>query len=56
MLKSQIKLNSLRIEKGYRAWKGDLSSDYSILEAGLERFVRFDKDSDFIGKSALLKE
>ena len=49
-------LNSLRIEKGYRAWKGDLSSDYSILEAGLERFVRFDKDSDFIGKSALLKE
>ncbi|MDP1188991.1 hypothetical protein, partial [Klebsiella pneumoniae] len=21
-------LNSLRIEKGYRAWKGDLSTDY----------------------------
>ena len=49
-------LNSLRIEKGYRAWKGDLSSDYSILEGGLERFVKFDKDIDFIGKPALLKE
>ncbi len=49
-------LNSLRIEKGYRSWKGDLSSDYSILEAGLERFVKFDKNNDFIGKTALLKE
>lgn len=49
-------LNSLRIEKGYRAWKGDLSSDYSILEAGLERFVKFDKKIDFIGKPALLRE
>jgi dimethylglycine dehydrogenase len=24
-------LNSLRIEKGYRVWKGDLSTDYSLL-------------------------
>ncbi|QFT94641.1 4-methylaminobutanoate oxidase (formaldehyde-forming) [Roseovarius sp. THAF9] len=49
-------LNSLRIEKGYRAWKGDLSTDYSMLEAGLERFVKFDKDQDFTGKAALLAE
>lgn len=48
-------LDSLRIEKGYRTWKGDLSTDYSMLEGGLERFVRLDKD-DFPGKSALLKE
>ena len=27
-------LNSLRLEKGYRAWKGDLSTDYSLLEGG----------------------
>jgi len=47
-------LNSLRIEKGYRAWKGDLSTDYSILEAGLERFVKWDKD--FPGKAAMLAE
>ena len=49
-------LNSLRIEKGYRAWKGDLSTDYSLLEGGLERFIRFDKPQDFPGKAALLSE
>ncbi|WP_417733756.1 GcvT family protein [Roseovarius sp.] len=49
-------LNSLRIEKGYRAWKGDLSTDYSMLEAGLERFVKFDKPQEFTGKAALLAE
>ncbi|SHL50321.1 dimethylglycine dehydrogenase [Roseovarius marisflavi] len=49
-------LNSLRMEKGYRAWKGDLSTDYSMLEAGLERFVKFDKPQEFNGKAALLAE
>jgi dimethylglycine dehydrogenase len=49
-------LNSLRIEKGYRAWKGDLSTDYTLLEAGLERFMKFDKPQDFPGKAALLAE
>ncbi len=49
-------LNALRLEKGYRAWKLDLSSDYSILEGGLDRFVKFDKSEDFIGKEALLSE
>ncbi len=47
-------LDSLRLEKGYRAWKGDLSSDYSLLEGGLGRFVCFDKSADFQGKAALL--
>lgn len=47
-------LNSLRIEKGYRAWKGDLSTDYSLLEGGLERFV--DWTHDFPGKPALQAE
>ncbi len=46
-------LNSLRIEKGYRSWKGDLSSDYSMLEGGLDRFVKLDKPQDFIGKTAI---
>jgi len=49
-------LDSLRIEKGYRAWKGDLSTDYSILEGGLERFVRLDKPQDFVGKAAIQNE
>lgn len=49
-------LNSLRVEKGYRAWKGDLSTDYSLLEGGLDRFVKLDKPNDFPGKAALLNE
>ncbi len=49
-------LNSLRIEKGYRAWKGDLSSDYTLLEGGLGRFAKLDKPQDFPGKAALLNE
>ena len=49
-------LNSLRIEKGYRAWKGDLSTDYSMFEGGLGRFVKLDKPQDFPGKAALQKE
>lgn len=48
-------LDSLRLEKGYRAWKQDLSTDYSILQAGLERFVNWDKP-DFLGKAALVAE
>ena len=49
-------LDSLRVEKGYRAWKGDLSTDYTILESGLGRFIKFDKAQSFPGKEALLKE
>ena len=49
-------LNSLRIEKGYRAWKGDLSTDYSLLEGGLGRFVKLDKLQNFPGKAALQNE
>ena len=45
-------LNSLRLEKGYRAWKGDLSTDYTVLEGGLDRFVRWSKES-FVGKAAM---
>ena len=40
-------LNSLRIEKGYRAWKGDLSTDYSMLEGGLDRFVKLRQAAGF---------
>ena len=45
----------MRLEKGYRAWKGDLSTDYTILQGGMERFVKWDKP-DFKGKAALLSE
>jgi dimethylglycine dehydrogenase len=49
-------LDRLRLEKGYRAWKGDLSTDYTLLEGGLERFVKLDKPLNFPGKAALLAD
>lgn len=48
-------LNSLRIEKAYKSWKGDLSTDYTVLEMGLDRFIALDKP-EFLGKSAILQE
>ena len=33
-------LDSLRLEKCYRSWKVDLTTEYSPLEASLERFVQ----------------
>ena len=48
-------LDRLRLEKGYRAWKGDLSTDYTMLESGLERFMDWTKP-DFPGKAALEEE
>jgi len=48
-------LNSLRLEKGYRAWKGDLSTDYTMLQGGMDRFINWDK-GDFVGKEALVAE
>lgn len=48
-------LDSLRLEKGYRTWKGDLSTDYTILQGGLGRFVNLDKPA-FLGKAAIAAE
>jgi dimethylglycine dehydrogenase len=48
-------MDSLRLEKGYRGWKVDLTHEYTPLMASLDRFVAFDMP-DFIGKAALLKE
>ena len=48
-------MESLRLEKCYRAWKLDMTHEYTPLEAGLDRFVKLDKD-DFIGKAALLRQ
>ncbi|MEP3231288.1 MAG: FAD-dependent oxidoreductase [Hyphomicrobiales bacterium] len=49
-------LNSLRLEKGYRTWKGDLSTDYTMFEGGLDRFIKLDKEQDYPGKQALMSE
>ena len=44
-------IDSLRLEKGYRAWAVDITPDDTPLEAGLEFCVREDKT--FIGADAL---
>ncbi|HXW73643.1 MAG TPA: FAD-dependent oxidoreductase [Steroidobacteraceae bacterium] len=49
-------MESLRLEKCYRSWKADLSSEYSPLASSLGRFVRLDKAADFIGREALRRE
>jgi hypothetical protein len=41
--------------KGLPRLEGDLSTDYTILQGGLERFVKWDKP-DFKGKAALANE
>ncbi|WP_430298331.1 GcvT family protein [Sinomonas sp. B1-1] len=43
--------NSLRLEKGYRSWGGDMTTEHSAVEAGLEFAVRPAK-GDFVGKAA----
>jgi 4-methylaminobutanoate oxidase (formaldehyde-forming) len=44
-------IESLRLEKGYRAWAADITPDETPLEAGLDFCVR--RDKEFIGSGAL---
>jgi dimethylglycine dehydrogenase len=48
-------MDSLRLEKAYRAWGADINTEVTPLEAGLERFVALDK-GDFVGRDALLRQ
>jgi 4-methylaminobutanoate oxidase (formaldehyde-forming) len=49
-------INSLRLEKSYRAWGADISPDDTALEAGLGFAIGWKKDTDFLGKAALLEQ
>lgn len=49
-------LDALRLEKGYKLWGHDMSSDDTPLEVGLRFAVAFDKGVDFIGRDALLRQ
>ncbi|WP_328556743.1 GcvT family protein [Streptomyces sp. NBC_00358] len=44
--------NSLRLEKGYRAWGTDMTDEHNPYEAGVGFAVRMDKDG-FVGQEAL---
>ena len=48
-------VESLRLEKSYRALWRDLNTEYTALEAGLDRFVRLNK-GDFVGRDALVRQ
>ncbi len=48
-------IESLRLEKSYRAMYRDLNVEYTALESGLDRFLHFDKEA-FIGCAALLQQ
>ncbi|MBM3180702.1 MAG: FAD-dependent oxidoreductase [Chloroflexi bacterium] len=48
-------IDTLRLEKGYRYWSGEISPDYTPYEAGLGFAVKLDK-TEFIGKDALVKQ
>jgi sarcosine dehydrogenase len=48
-------IDSLRLEKGYRYWSTDLSTEHTPLEAGLDFCVKWDK-GDFLGRGALREQ
>jgi dimethylglycine dehydrogenase len=47
-------VNSMRLEKGYKAWGSELTNEINMLEADMPRFIRFDKQ-DFVGREATQK-
>lgn len=42
---------SLRLDKFFGSWMAEFSPDYTAAETGLDRFISFKKDADFIGRS-----
>ncbi len=49
-------LNSLRLEKNFGSWAREFRPIYGPMEAGLNPFVAYDKEADFIGKEIARKE
>ncbi len=47
-------VNSMRLEKGYRAWGSDLTTERTPAEAGLKFLTRLE-NREFIGREALIK-
>jgi 4-methylaminobutanoate oxidase (formaldehyde-forming) len=49
-------IESLRLEKGYRAWGADIGPDYTPLEAGLGFAVKLGTPQPFLGREALERQ
>ena len=47
-------MNVLRLEKAYKAWGGELTTEITPIEARLERFVDLESGRDFLGRDATL--
>ncbi len=48
-------LETLRLEKGYRAWGSDITPNDTPLDAGLGMFVKLKTAQDFLGRAAIEK-
>ncbi|HMA14834.1 MAG TPA: FAD-dependent oxidoreductase [Kiloniellaceae bacterium] len=46
-------IETLRLEKGYRAWGSDIGPDHTPIEAGLGWAVKLKKNIDFKGRAAV---
>ena len=49
-------IETLRLEKGYRAWGSDIGPDHTPLEAGLSWAVKLQNPTQFLGREALLAQ
>ncbi len=49
-------IESLRLEKGYRAWGADIGPDHTPLEAGLGFAVKLASGQPFLGRDALSRQ
>jgi len=49
-------IETLRLEKGYRAWGADIGPDHTPLEAGLGWAVKLKTDIPFLGRDALMRQ
>ncbi len=47
---------SLRLDKFFGSWGREFSPDYTPGETGLDRFIRWNKDADWIGKAPAIAE
>ncbi len=43
---------SLRLDRFFGSWLSEYSPDYTAAETGLDRFIAFGKDADFVGRAA----
>ncbi len=51
-----LALNSLRLEKAYRDYGIDIDNGDTLIDAGIDFTIAWDKPSGFIGKEALVKQ